>query len=109
MQIVFTRIPSAAYSLARDLVRLMPAARDSVVGRARAVGALPPTTVTLTICPPPRRFMCGMARRQKRTAPITLRSKSACQVASSTASNAFALEAVSYTHLRAHETPEHLV
>ena len=60
MQIVFTRMLSAAYSLASDLVRLIPAARVTLVGRPRAGGALPPTVVTLTIAPPPRARMSGI-------------------------------------------------
>jgi hypothetical protein len=36
---VFTRILSGAYSCASDLVRLMPAARDMLVGSERAAGA----------------------------------------------------------------------
>ena len=54
---VFTRMRSAAYSLASDLVRLMPAARDTLVGRPCARGAFPPTVVTLMMRPPPRCFM----------------------------------------------------
>src|SRR6267142_2504784 len=92
MQIVLTRILSAAYSLARDLVRLRPAARVTEVGRARGWGALPPTVVMLTMRPPPRFFMWGMTRRDMRTAPMTLRSQSACHVSSSTFSKAAAAE-----------------
>src|SRR5438093_516899 len=84
MQIAFTRMRSAAYSLASDFVRLMPAARDTLVGRPSARGALPPTVVTLMIRPPPRRFMWGMTSRHIRMAPITLRSKSACHASSPT-------------------------
>ena len=54
---MLTRIVSAAYSFASDLVRLMPAARVTLVGSARAAGAFPPTVVTFTMLPPPRRFM----------------------------------------------------
>src|SRR5439155_18808634 len=64
----------------------MPAARDMLVGSERASGALPPTVVTLMMRPPPRRFMCGMTSRQRRIAPMTFKSKSYCQVASSTCS-----------------------
>src|SRR5881296_1392786 len=92
MQIVFTRMLSAAYSLASDLVRLSPAARVTDVGRARGNGALPPTVVMLTMRPPPRCFMWGITRRDIRTAPMTLRSQSACQRSSSTFSKAAAAE-----------------
>src|SRR5438876_674926 len=54
MQIVFTRILSGAYSLARDFVRLIPAARDTLVGNPRADGVLAPRLVTLMMRPPPR-------------------------------------------------------
>src|SRR5438094_144321 len=91
-QIVLTRIPSGAYSLASDLVRLMPAARVTLVGSDRAAGALPPTVVTLTIRPPPRRFMCGITSRQRRTAAISFSSRSSCQVASLTCSKPAAAE-----------------
>ena len=87
MQMVLTRIWSAAYSLASDLVRLMPAARETLVGNARASGALPPTIVALTMLPPPRARMIGTTSRHTRTAPITLRSRSSCQAASSTSSS----------------------
>ena len=81
---MLTRIRSGASSWASDFVRLMPAARVTLVGSERATGALPPTVVTLMMRPPPRCFMWGMTSRQSRMAPITLRSKSYCQVASST-------------------------
>ena len=84
---MFTRMRSGAYSLARDLVRLMPAARVTLVGSARAAGALPPTVVTLMMRPPPRVFICGITRRQKRIAAMSLTSMSAAHVASSTFSN----------------------
>src|SRR5258707_8007256 len=86
-QTVFTRMWSGAYSLASDLVRLIPAARVTLVGRERATGTFPPTVVTLTIRPPPRFFIWGMTRRQKRTAAMSLTSMSAAHVASSTFSN----------------------
>ena len=54
MHTVFTRMLAPAYSLASDLVRLMPAARVTEVGSERAAGALPPTIVALTMLPPPR-------------------------------------------------------
>jgi hypothetical protein len=91
-QTVFTRTLSGAYSLASALVRLMPAARVTEVGSERAAGALPPTVVTFTMAPPPRAFIIGITSRQKRTAAISLRSRSICQVASSTASKAAAAE-----------------
>src|SRR4029077_20562369 len=75
---------SAAYSLASDLVRLSPAARVTEVGSDRGSGALPPTVGMLTMRPPPRFFMWGITRRDMRTAPMTLRSQSACHVSSST-------------------------
>src|SRR5262245_45664346 len=92
MQMVLTRMRSFAYSLASDLVRLIPAARDTLVGKPSARGALPPTVVTLMMRPPPRCFMCGITSRHIRTAPITLRSKSACQASSPTFSNGAAAE-----------------
>ena len=79
-------MPSAAYSLASDFVRLIPAARVTVVGNALAEGALPPVIVALTIAPPPRARMIGTTRRHARTAAMSLRSMSACHAASSTSS-----------------------
>src|SRR5262249_14988283 len=84
MQTVFTRMLSAAYSLASDLVRLRPAARVTVVGSERAGGVLPPTVVMFTMRPPPRFFMWGMTRRDMRTAPMTLSSQSDLQASSGT-------------------------
>ena len=46
----------------------------------------------LMMRPPPRRFMCGMARRQQRTAPISFRSMSDCQASSLTVSKPPAAE-----------------
>ncbi len=74
MQIVFTRILSGAYSLARDFVRLIPAARDTLVGNPRADGVLAPRLVTLMMRPPPRFFMCGIQSRHRRTAAKNLSS-----------------------------------
>src|SRR5712692_565066 len=59
----------------------------------------------LTIRPPPRFFMWGMTRRDMRTAPMTLRSQSACQVSSSTFSKAAAAEVPAL--LRRMSTPPH--
>ena len=42
-----------ANSLARDLVRLLPAARETLVGSANEPGAFPAPVVALTIEPPP--------------------------------------------------------
>src|SRR5262249_35328574 len=92
MQMVFTRILSGAYSLASDLVRLMPAARETLVGSPRACGTFAPRLVTLMMRPPPRFFMWGMQSRQSRMAEKTLRSKSCCQPTSSTRSNEAAAE-----------------
>src|SRR3989304_1951979 len=92
MQIVFTRILSGADSLARDLVRLIPAARETLVGSPRAAGAFAPRLVTLMMRPPPRFFMCGRESRQQRTAESSLGSRSCSQAASSTASNEAAAE-----------------
>ena len=52
MQMVLTLILSLAYSLARDLVRLIPAALVTVVGSEPAFGALPPPIVALIMMPP---------------------------------------------------------
>ena len=93
MQIVLTRMLSAANSLASDLVRLMPAARVTLVGSARAGGALPPPIVALTIEPPPRSRIDGTTPRQKRTAPITLSWMSASQASSSSDSRPCAADA----------------
>ena len=89
---MFTRMPDEAYSFASPLVRLMPAARVTAVGTARAAGALPPTVVTLMMTPPPRFCMIGMLRRQNRMAAISLSSMSVCHVRSSTSMNAAADE-----------------
>ena len=91
-QIVLTRIRSAAYSLASDFVRLMPAARETLVGSPLAAGTLAPRLVTLTMRPPPRFFMCGMQSRQQRMAENSLSSRSSRQAASSTASKEAAAE-----------------
>ena len=71
MQIAFTRIFSAAYSLARDLVRFSPAERITLVGSAFAAGALPPPMEALTMAPPPRLRISGTQRRHMRTAAKT--------------------------------------
>ena len=42
-----------ANSLARDFVRLLPAARETLVGSANEPGAFPAPVVALTIEPPP--------------------------------------------------------
>ena len=53
IQTALTRILSLANSLARDFVRLLPAARETLVGSANEPGAFPAPVVALTIEPPP--------------------------------------------------------
>ena len=87
MQTVLTRILSAANSLDKALVSASPAARVTVVGMDLARGCLAPMLVMLMMRPPPCLRMWPIARRARRIAPKSLRSKSACQVSSVTDSN----------------------
>ncbi len=73
-------------------MRLIPAARVTLVGSDRAAGALPPTIVALTIAPPPRSRMIGTTARHSRTAAISFSSMSAYQASSPTSSRPRAAE-----------------
>ena len=65
-----TRMPSAAWSLASDCVRVptppFEAAYDTMPTRPRS----PAKELRLTIDPPPPRRMCGMAARHPRNTPV---------------------------------------
>ena len=79
-----------AFSFDIALVSARPAARLTLVGVELAFGALAPMLSTLTMRPHLRCFMPGSARRQRRMAANSLRSRSPCQSASVTVSNALA-------------------
>ena len=70
----------------------MPAARDTEVGALAARGAFAPMLSTLMMRPHLRSFICGMTRRQKRTAANSFSSRSSCSSASDIASNGPARE-----------------
>ena len=88
-----TRILLAANSCAKDFVKFNPAARMTLVGSAPAFGALPPPMLALTMAPPPRAFIIGIASRDKRTAAMTLRLKSDSHRSSSTKAKPIAADA----------------
>ena len=64
-----------------------PAARVTVVGMDLALGCLAPMFVTLIMRPHLFLRISGMAKRDKRIAANSFKSKSACQVWSVTDSN----------------------
>ena len=71
-------------------MRARPAARLTLVGVESAPGALAPMFSTLTTRPHLRSRMPGSARRSRRMAANSFRSRSPCQSSSVTVSNALA-------------------
>ena len=84
----FTRTLCAAPSPAKTLVSAMPAARVTEVGAEPLAGVLARVLSILIILPQRLAFIDGRTKRLKRTAAMSLRSKSYCHSSSVMASKA---------------------